>query len=397
MHLAATSPAGKASRHLSGCGSQPEPLQHAFSSFSASNRQQSAQNAEEQSQHALAKPSLGSKSLGPDVIPDDATATAQLRNLMTASLEPATVENDAGDNASDAQAATRLNNLMRASTKPEGAGVVTAQRGAESADAIEHSVPETPDPHGKLPPRESPFKVVAGHQPSMYDMDVEEPDAADGSAVVVQPGRHAADVLPANQQLGVGSARPSKRRASSHFEPLTKRPRSSDISTHTGMPHPHGMLGGLVNKLQMNRASTAALSGVSSDEDVDIDLDRVSKASGECNTDAEDDVFDTESSKISDPIAGLEHVQPFASIANLAVESIRAASLQKFGMTESARSKHGLNRPRKDVLQPFAPPRRKADHPKTTLAGQSAIAPQTLQHSAPSLQQFARTVTQNNN
>ena len=378
MHLTATSPAGKASRHLSGCGSQPEPLQHAFSSFSASNRQQSGQNAEEQSQHALAKPRLGSNSSGPDVIPDDATATAQLRNLMTASLEPATIENDAGDSASDAQAATQLNNLMRASAKPEGAGVVTAQRDAASPDAVEHTVPETPDPYGKTSPRESPFKVVAGDQPSIYDSDVAEPDAADRSATVVQPGRHAADVLPANQQLGAGSARITKRRASSHFQPLTKRPRSSDISTHTERFHPHGVLGGLVNKLQVNRANTAALSGELSDEDVDIDLDRVSKARGECNTDAEDDVLDTESSRISDPIAGLEHVQPFASIANLAVESIRAASLQKFGMTESARSKHGLNRPRNDVLQPFAPPRRKADHSKTTLAGQSVIAPQTL-------------------
>lgn len=344
------------------------------------------------SRHSLGA-TLASHTQG-DAASEDANATAQLRNLIAASTTAATATADSGSDADGA--AARLNNLMKTSVQPEGDTAAHAQLSNTAAhaqlsklasgsiEAVEYTVPETPEQGGKQSPIVSPFKLAAESRPHSSEAAVRNTAGAESAS-----GNEAAEAsvtLHADGQQPPSNCRMSAtRRISSHFGSSLKRRRSSEPDGHMSRPHPYGILGGLVNKLQINRAGSAVPSDACSDGDVDVDLETrtsAEMASGDAEASAgEDDMCDDERCV---PIAGLEHVQPFASIANMAVASIEAASLQKFGMSKSSTSRHGLTKLHNDVLQPFAPPRRK----------KGALIDRSQSAVAPSLQQFACTVTQ---
>lgn len=331
-----------------------------------------------------------------DKAPADPTATAQLRHLMASSAQPGSAVAIAAATKSNADAAARLSNLLRSSVEPVDTSAAAAQLDElqhNSTEGVEYTVPETPEKDGTLSPRVSPFKLAAERTAShgARQGDTATVDSHQQAAPHADPNRSTSFTKNA-QEPPCSAARAAKRRTSSHFEPAPKRRRSADCERMSAGLNPHGILGELVNKLQPRKpgSSTAC-----SDEYVDIDLGRSSSAdedrlSSKFPSDAADDGYDSE--KQRDAIAGLEHIQPFASVAKLAVESIKAASLQKFGMSQEVRSKHGLTKPSTDVLQPFAPPRRKVNVKKTKLPQNTRDSQTCI---ATSLQQFACSVTSN--
>lgn len=295
----------------------------------------------------------------------DASASEQLKSLLASSTEPAVAADNACESNSSADAAARLSNLMTARVETDS-GNTTAQLGELEDDgthAVQCTVPETPEKAGPSSPQISPFKLAAEKQTTSQQID--ECTATIGSHCqrAVQSGVGTSAVkLDSAQQPIATSIRAAKRRTSSHFGSAPKRQRSSD---HEEVPlgmNPHSMLDGLVNKLQARRPGSATSRDLGLDDGVDIDLDRSSSA----NDDRVDGAHAADDGDMSDPdvqhaaIAGLEHIQPFAGVAKLAVDNITAASLQRFGMSKKeASSRQILNKPHADVLQPFAPPRRR--------------------------------------
>lgn len=191
------------------------------------------------------------------------------------------------------------------------------------------------------------------------------------------------------QGLCMGQA--SKRKVSAHFGGKTKRHRSAEaeepVPVHVS---PHGLLGGLVGRLHPRPCDTS-----SADDSISVDLDTPEEAADSGHQQQEDvsgaargGAQQNDMEPHIEAISGLEHVQPFASIANVAVDSIaKAASLRRFGMAEPQKStKH---RHAGTVLQPFAPPRRcKASQDKQRHAAECTPV-ENGGSVAPALQKFA--------
>ena len=157
---------------------------------------------------------------------------------------------------------------------------------------------------------------------------------------------------------------------------------------------PHGLLGGLVSKLKPQQSCDDHDS--SADDGIDIDLDSAEVANRDhvehedapvaLNDESADAAQEAAATELrSAPVVGLEHVQPFASIANVAVNKVKAASLKKFGMADSDKS---ATRAR-NVLHPFAPPRRSNASQGVQQQTNDADASQGSRHVAPALQKFA--------
>lgn len=351
-----TSPAGKASRHLSGCGSQPEPLHHPFSSFaSSSSKQVHTSHVQHRPSTAEAGGPSSSNQLHASAMqqPSNGSQAVPSFHANARSPSPAVSQDETG-------AAARLNNLLRADVKA-GAAYTAAQHWSE---VLRPSPPTLPL---KAAAQHSPGTAL--RSPSVPHDSIPKADAVPGGATIVRSGC---------------KERSAKRRVSSHFGATAKRQRSNEASCYPDRPNPYGVLGGLVNQLQIRRsASGASLFSSSEADDIGVELEADSPPEEHINQkavpspDLYDDISDTEPEMPSDPIAGLEHIQPFASIANLAVENIRSSSLQKFATSRC--EAHS------DVLQPFAAPRR---------SGSASAQPKSTQaRVTPLLQQYAFNMT----
>lgn len=182
----------------------------------------------------------------------------------------------------------------------------------------------------------------------------------------------------------------SKRTVSAFFGGQHKRPRSAEAEDLPVHASPYGLLGGLVSKvtpqLPCDECDSSADDSISVDLDADVEREGVSAARDDASEAAEQEDVEPH----TEAIAGLEHVQPFASIANVAVSKVKAASLKKFGMADSQKPTTRCHA--RSVLQPFAPPRRwsaaqDGQHAAGCTQGGSAIAP--------ALQNFACLVAAN--
>lgn len=214
------------------------------------------------------------------------------------------------------------------------------------------------------------------------------PPSASGELPVKLPIKGNTGCAP-EQEPCVGQA--SKRKISPHFGGKPKRHRSAEAEELPVHVSPYGLLGGLVGKLQpqLSCETSSACDSIS----VDLDTQEVADSGQKHQEDvsvASDGARGGAQQNDVEPhveaISGLEHVQPFASIANVAVDSIaKAASLRKFGMAEPQKStKHRHTR---SVLQPFAPPRRcKASQDKRRHVADCAQDEGSV---APALQKFA--------
>ncbi|DBB05493.1 TPA: hypothetical protein ACH3X1_012449 [Trebouxia sp. C0004] len=433
----ATSPAGKASRHLSGCGSQPELPQHAFAHFAAGKLPTSN------------SPSRPARSPTPDKTDSpfagaDSNSSAALSNLLARSSEPDRTDSPAlRANSSCSAALANLLARSRMSTHTDvPAAVAAASAGisnnASSSGRLARSqTPEQTDTPaatagivndlGSSNRIQHVFNIFAAGKGSALASscrlaDRRTADQSDSPAAATNsqsaqlvkaepsPGgggsgddaeRHAvADVGDAacadfystspggwesgdmatgrvpsghlvspfkdasraswEQQCSVD--RPASRKVSAHFGSLPKRPKTVEAEALPSDTSPFGVLGALLSKLKPQSPPSELDS--STNEDFDIDLGT--------NEDGTDDCMQEEgagvgrdassmeeqngvSSMHHDPIAGLKHIQPFASIANEAVNNVKAASLRKFGMRPQNAAKKGRDRA---LLQPFAPPRR---------------------------------------
>ena len=183
--------------------------------------------------------------------------------------------------------------------------------------------------------------------------------------------------------------RPARQKVSAHFGSLPKRLKSVETDALPNDANPLGVLGGLVSKLKPQSPLSELDS--STHEDFDIDLETNEDGTDDCmQKEEEGDGVDRNASSMEeqigvssmhhDPIAGLKHIQPFASIANVAVNNVKAASLQKFGMRPQNAAKKGHA-----LLQPFAPPRRcnasqVVQQQATGSKCQAAGKPSALQH-----------------
>ena len=185
---------------------------------------------------------------------------------------------------------------------------------------------------------------------------------------------------------------PPKRKVSTFFGGQPKRHKSVEAEELPPHASPYGLLGGLVSKLKPQQSLDGHDSSADDGIDVDLDfaavtnLDRVEQE--DVLVEASDACADAEQEGVakllrSTPVVGLEHVQPFASIANVAVNKVKAASLKKFGMAEADKS---ATRAR-NMLHPFAPPRR--CNASQGVQQQTNDGPQGSKHIAPALQKFA--------
>ena len=364
----ATSPAGKASRHLSGCGSQPELPLHAFSSFVAGKldppRPSSRLASSRQSSALYDQPSMlvttsraGSPSPEAPSRHDQFSLTAvDRRSASTDRAESST--SDAA--AADAAAAGHMTDTA-AEMERQSAGARSAmlpKQGSCSRAA------GTGSAFGPLKP--APVGLVLPVKAASRDLD---------------------------QEQGPSSGQNNKRKVSAHFGGQPKRHRSAQAEVLPVRGSPYGLLGGLVGKLKPQAPACDASCDSSAGDSISVDLDTAEEAA-DCGHAEQEDVSmapdgvrDADPNSVEcpvKPIAGLEHVQPFASIANVAVSTVaKAASLKKFGMAEAQKAmKHHHAR---NVLQPFAPPRRCS----ASQEGQSAERTRGAGSVAPALQKFA--------
>lgn len=333
----AISPAGKASRHLSGCGSQPELPLHAFSSFAAgkpkpprpssrlASSRQSSPLSDQPFMHVTAS-RAGSPSPEAPLLRDQASLTAvDRRSASTDRLISG-------------------GNRMESSTSDAAAGAATGHR--TNTDAEMERQPA-------LWPRQESCSLAAGTA-SAFDPLWPPPASA---ALPVNAASRDSD-----QEPGPSTGQAIKRKVSAHFGGQSKRHRSAEAEELPVRVSPHGLLGGLVGKLNPKQAYDASCDS-SADDSISVDLQSADSGHPEkedvsvAADDASDDADQNNADLQVEAIAGLEHVQPFASIANVAVGAIaKAASLKKFGMAES--QKPMKHRHAHNVLQPFAPPRR---------------------------------------
>ena len=452
----ATSPAGKASRHLSGCGSQPELPNHAFAHFSASklptsnppSRPARSPTPDEtdsplagaDSNSSAALSGLLARSHGPDrtdspTLRANSSCSAALANLLARSrmsthtdvpAAAAGISNNSSQSGrlarsvtpeqTDSPAATAgsVNDLGSSNRIQHAFNIFAAGKGSTLASsgrlADRHTTDRSDSPAAATNPAAEPAKAeqspaggrsggdAAGHtvqsradfgdatgasaSANFYSTspgDLESgnsppaaqlPSSRTSSAFkqgrqpkgcLVSPFKDASRA-PWEQQCIVD--RPARRKVSTHFGSLPKRLKSVEADALPSDANPFGVLGGLVSKLKPQSPPSQLDS--STNEDFDIDLDTNEHGTDDCMQEEEEgagvdgDASSMEeqngvSSMHHDPIAGLKHIQPFASIANVAVDSVKAASLQKFGMRPQNAAKNGYARA---LLQPFAPPRR---------------------------------------
>ena len=188
------------------------------------------------------------------------------------------------------------------------------------------------------------------------------------------------------QEPSTGQA--TKRKVSSYFGGQPKRHRSAEAEELPVRISPHGLLGGLVSKLNPQKpcgdGDSSADDGISVDLDADEEADCSHVPQRDVPVATDDDSEDAQQNDVEphpEAIAGLEHVQPFASIANHVVGKVKAASLKKFGMAAADMQKSTAHRRERNVLQPFAPPRRcsvsqdRPQHAAGCTQGGSCIAP----------------------
>ncbi len=458
----ATSPAGKASRHLSGCGSQPELPQHAFAHFAAGKLPTSN------------PPSRPARSPTPDETDSplagaDSNSSAALSNLLARSREPDRTDSPtprANSSCSAALANLLARSRMSTHTDVPAAAAATAA-GISNNDSQSGRLARSQTPEGTDSPAatagsvsdlgssnriQHAFNIFAAGKGSapqasssrLADKNTtdqsDRPAAASNAQVAelakaeqspaggrsaddaegpaVQPRADVGDAvgasasadfystspggldsndsppaaqLPSNstsspfkqgrapsghlvspfkdasrapweQQCSVD--RPARRKVSAHFGSLPKRLKSVEADTLPSDANPFGVLGGLMSKLKPHSPPSELDS--STHEDFDIDLETNEDGTDYCMQEEEEGAgVDRDASSMAeqngvssmhhDPIAGLNHIQPFASIANVAVNNVKAASLQKFGMRPQNAAKKGQDHA---LLQPFAPPRR---------------------------------------
>ena len=479
-----TSPAGKASRHLSGCGSQPELPQHAFSAFTAGKRCSALQNsrpagspapdktdsclAHVDSSNSAAVSILPTRSCTPNQTDTPAAGTsssssAALANLLargrmatqTDSPMAGAITNPSADLAgrpasscTPAQAAALAGAFSRGSDPKStnsiqhAFSIFAAGRGGSAEPssrlADTHTLDHSSSPATMPSLQESePAAVVqssgSGRSGEGAGWHAVQP-SADGSADAcgrasvafysTSPGGFEPDNSPANAHLPASTSpcpvkqgslpssgpvspfkeasraswerqsaiqRPARRKVSSHFGSLPTRHKSVGPDDLPSAANPCGVLGGLVSKLQPQRSPSDVDSLTNEDFEVDLgtteDLHSGCMQDDTAEHDRDPDSMEEEESPDNHmhhtPIAGLEHIQPFASIANMAVTKVTAASLQKFGMQPQKAVAKGHAR---TVLQPFAPPRRR-NAPQGT---QQQSGRNLSDQGAPlSLQQFA--------
>ncbi len=467
----ATSPAGKASRHLSGCDSQPELPQHAFAHFAAAGQipleklptsnppsrparsptpdQTDSPLAGTDSNSSAAVSNLLARSCDRDWT-DSATpranssCSAALANLLARSRMsihtdvPAAAVSAAGAGISNN--ASQSGRLARSQT-PEGTDSPAATAGSAndlgSSNRIQHAFNIFAAGKGSAP-RASSSRLADTHTTDQSDSpaaasnaqvafaelaeaeqspaggrsagdaeghtvqsraDVGDAAGASASADFYSTspgGLESGDSPPAAQlpssstsspfKQGRGPSghlvspfkdasrapweqqcsidRPARRKVSAHFGSLPKRLKSVEADALPSDANPFGVLGGLMSKLKPQSPLSELDS--STHEDFDVDLETNEDGMDDCIQEEEEDVgVDRDASSMEgqngvssmhhDPIAGLKHIQPFASIANVAVNNVKAASLQKFGMRPQNAAKKGHEHA---LLQPFAPPRR---------------------------------------
>ena len=368
-----TSPAGKASLHLSGCGSQPELPLHAFSSFAAGKlnppRPSSRLASSRQSMPLSDHPStLVTRSRAESPPPEAPSLHGQV-SLTAVDIKSASTDRLVPGH-------TRMGSSTSDAAANAAAGCMT--------DTDEELERQSAGGRSALRHRDESCSLAAGTGSAFHSL-------RPPSLSAVLPIKAASKDC--GQEQGPSTVQANKRKVSAHFGGQPKRHRSAEAEELPVRVSPHGLLGGLVGKLNPRPACDS-----SADDSISVDLDtaEVAADSGQLEQEdvsmASDDANGDADQKIVGPrvesIAGLEHVQPFASIANVAVGTIaKAASLKKFGLAESQKPMkhcHAHN-----VLQPFAPPRRC----NASQEGQTQAAERTRRAGsrsvAPALQQFA--------
>ncbi|DBA80982.1 TPA: hypothetical protein ACH3X2_007192 [Trebouxia sp. C0005] len=485
----ATSPAGKASRHLSGCGSQPELPQHAFAHFAAGKfatsnppsrparsptpdeTDSSFDGADSNSSAVLSN--LLARGCEPDrtdspVLRANSSCSAALANLLSrsrmsthtdvpaaaaAAAAPAGISNNASQSSrlarshtpeqTDSPAATAgsvtdlgSSNRIQHAFNIFAAGKGSAPQASSSRLADRHTTDLSDSPAAATNSQaaelakveQSPARGGSGDGAEGHAMQpgADVGDAAGASASAdfysTSPGGVESSDSPPAAQLPSSSTslpfkqgrapsghlvspfkdasrapwqqqysvdRPARRKVSSHFGSLPKRLKSVEADALSSGANPFGLLGGLVSKLKPQSPRSELDS--STNKDFDIDLGTNEDGTGDCMQEEEEqgagadrDASSMEeqngvSSMHHDPIAGLTHIQPFASIANVAVNNVKAASLQKFGMRPQNAAHN------RALLQPFAPPRRYSasqliQHQHAGSKCQAAAKPPALQH-----------------
>lgn len=204
------------------------------------------------------------------------------------------------------------------------------------------------------------YRALAG-----YELGAPAPGSASGLGPLWLPAGEPALPVEGASVCAVDEPEPSrgqasKRKVSAFFGGQHKRPRSAEAEELPVHASPHGLLGGLVSKLTPQPSCDECNS--SADDSISVDLDAESchvkkKGVSVARDDASDGTEEKDVETYAESIAGLEHIQPFASIANVAVSKVKAASLKKFGMDADSQ-KPLTHRHARSVLQPFAPPRR---------------------------------------
>ena len=410
------SPAGKASRHLSGYGSQPELPQHAFSSFAAGKHgnpwlPSHPGSSSTGAPHPYIRPGLlGSSSIREDspALEGSQQAFGHTGNGRSASPSPEllpshqqALQHNSSSSSSVMERSPSADKSMLASDSLDVSASWSSF--ADEAAAADAAVADA----GLAPTRGRNAEAVSelersGSLPATYpvgrDQGLSLPTRASSAALksrqlpaaqVVSPFKAASRSCAIEPEPST-EEQPPKRKVSAYFGGQPKRHKSIEAEALPGHATLHGLLGGLVSRLQPAKPVDDCDSSV--DDDIDLDLEATEEA--RCDHEQQH-ASSLQTSRIpgigqqttasgapSEAIAGLEHVQPFASIANVAVSKVRAASLKKFGMAACQKSGHA-----RSVLQPFAPPRRcNASQGRQQHA---AATTSEAQHTAPALQQFA--------
>ncbi len=486
----ATSPAGKASRHLSGCGSRPELPQHAFAHFAAGKFPTSkppSRPARSPTPDETDSPLAGADSHSSDALsnllararePDridspvlraNSSCSAALANLLARSrmsthtdvpaaaiaVAAAGISNNASQSGrlarshtpeqTDSPAATAgsvndlgSSNRIQHAFNIFAAGKGSAPQASSSRLANRHTTDQSDSPAAAsnaqaaelAKAEQSPAGGRSGDDAEGHAVqpraDVGDAAGANASAdfYSTSPGGLESGDSPPAAQLPSSSTsspfkqgrapsgslvspfkdasraawdqqcsvdRPARRKVSAHFGSLPKRLKSVEADALPSDANPFGVLGRLVSKLKLQSPPSELDS--STHEDFDVDLETNEDGTEDCMQEEEEgagvdrDASGMEeqngvSSMHHDPIAGLKHIQPFASIANVAVNNVKAASLQKFGMRPQKAAKKGHEHA---LLQPFAPPRRcnASQVVQQQPAGskcQAAAKPPALQH-----------------
>ena len=424
-----TSPAGKASRHLSGCGSQPELPQHfsvfaagkatstapsnrlsnAFGSFAAgkasatgrcSKMAQSPTPDETDSPGAAVgnnDSSLPSHRLARSHTPDQTDSPVAASTGLSGSLQHAFSIFGKGSGTGPP---SRLASI-HTPHQTDGPGSARAQQQA-SLGAMEGSRRhDTPDngsadcggPRADL----DDAAETAGNNASFYtsvDPGSTSPALKATSTSITSPFKEAS-TAPFHSENSI--EQPAKRTVSAHFGSVPKRLKSIETDGLPADVSPFGVLGGLVSKLKPQRFVSDL--DTLTHEDIDIDLGNSEDGDPDCVeeddaafTHQDEDSGEEQDHELSsmrhEPISGLEHVQPFASIANAAVANVEAASLHRFGMKQKGLQKAVKKGHDCKVLQQFAPPRRcksqETRHPDHTVSSRTGDRrfPPILQHFA---------------